>query len=43
MFTITLTEQERQDLIELFEDIRKHDCMLDETWQNILDKLLTNN
>lgn len=43
MKTIELTNQEINDLIELFEDIEKHDCMLDESFKNILKKLLTIN
>lgn len=39
MKTIELTNQEINDLIELFEDIEKQDCMLDESFKNILKKL----
>lgn len=41
MKTLILTNEEIKDLIELFEDIEKHDCMLDENFENILNKLLT--
>lgn len=39
MKTLILTDEEIKDLIELFEDIEKQDCMLDESFKNILKKL----
>ena len=41
MKTIELTNQEINDLIELFKDIEKQECGLDESFKNILNKLLT--
>ena len=46
MKAIELTNQEINDLIELFENIEKQECELDESFKNILKKLkkvLTNN
>lgn len=43
MKTLILTDEEVKDLIKLFKDIEEHDCMLDENFKNILEKLLTNN
>lgn len=40
---LELTIEEKNALIELLQDIEKHDCMLDEDFKNILKKLLTNN
>ena len=39
MKTIELTNQEIKDLIELFENIEKQECGLDESFKNILKKL----
>lgn len=40
---LELTIEEKNALIELLQDLENQQCMLDEDFKNILEKLLTNN
>lgn len=40
---LELTIKEKNALIELLQDLESQQCMLDEDFKNILEKLLTNN
>lgn len=39
---LELTIEEKNALIELLQDLENQQCMLDEDFKNILEKLLTN-
>lgn len=40
---LELTIEEKNALIELLQDLENQQCMLDEDFKNILEKLLTSN
>lgn len=40
---LELTIEEKNALIELLQDLENQQCMLDEDFKNILEKLLTDN